>query len=120
MLDGAGADVDFDVDKVELPDVIAAALDELEPVVVAVFVLADLALAVEAIDFELAQLASEDAADADSAVVAAVADGLALRGDRFHGIFALDEELLGVVHIIQIIGSRDLDSIIRVARSICR
>jgi hypothetical protein len=81
LLDGAGADVDFDVDKVELPDVVAAALDELEPVVVAVFVLADLALAVEAVDFELALLASEDAADADDAdgaVVAAVADGLAL------------------------------------------
>lgn len=81
LLDGAGAPVDEAVDEVELPVVVAAAVDMVEPVVVEDLVLADLALAVEVVEavvFEEALLFSEDAAEADETEVAAVADALAL------------------------------------------
>ena len=84
MLDGAGADVavvDFE------PPLVAAAAVVVDPVVLADFLEADLALAVEAVDSDLALLVSDDADIADEAadavdaadvVAATVADALPL------------------------------------------
>lgn len=77
LLDGAGGAVS-DKGGVKLPTVVAEADDELEPVVVDFFELTDLELACKAISFELALLSIDDTADADVALIAALADTLAL------------------------------------------